>query len=460
MSDRQDGAAPASQPNDGDDAEEASREERLGRSREKDPFAAAFKKAEKQLDGGKKPSKSEDDDDEEDGKPARRQPKKQASRPADDEADEDADDEDDDGEDEKPAKRRETEAAKQPRDEKKPAVKSKEAEADGRETLKAKDWWSHDKRNSFGYQPKHVQQAWLEEAPAPPGHWPTEMKDNFGKMPREAQEAWLSQSQTLERGFSDKFQALAAERKIAETIRSIPSPEQRQFMQQRGLDEVKTFAALMKAQEASTKDPVGYVRDFIMRNKIDPRHILGSEGGAGGDGAGSPAPQADIRSHPVVQALQAEVSAMKAAQMEEARRRDKESDRRIETEMSGVLAEKDEGGDPAYPYVRVLASTMAQILSADPEKYDSMGTRDRFVTAYQIALEQFPELQSHRKAAKPAPADEQDDEDRADPEEDEDDAKLKRAATKKSSRPKPASHDRGDPFTTAFNKAQKQLGQR
>lgn len=457
MADDLSGAAATGQADDGEQGEER---RDLGRSREKDPFAAAFKAAEKQLAGDEdkpapkaktKPKPEKGGKDEGDDVP----PAKKKPAPAAKEPDADDDDDEDGADEEERPQRRSQEAAKSgdktADGEKRPAEKSKD--------LKPKSWWSHDRRNSFAYQPRHVQEAWLDEAPAPPANWPEEARTRFAAVPRDAQEVLLDLHQSMARGYDEKFSALASERKMAETIRSIPTPEQRHLMQQRGLDEVKTFSALMKAQEASMKDPVGYVRDFIMKNKIDPRHILGSEGGAGGDGAGSPAPQADIRSHPVVQALQAEVSAMKAAQMEEARRRDKENDRRIEAEMSGVLAEKDEGGDPAYPYVRVLAATMAQILSADPEKYDSMGTRDRFVTAYQLALEVFPELQPTPKAAKAHQSDEPD-ESAAEPDDEDEEEKLRRAATKKSRRPAAASRERGDPFDAAFRKAEKKLGQR
>lgn len=471
MTDRPASAAPANGAD--DDHEDDQPAPRRAKKGEDAKFLAAFEAAEKALGGNDKPkakskpkAKVEDDDDDddedEDEKPARPAKKKPAKPSKKEVADDD--DEDDEDDDDFVARNRQSESGKQPKDgEKKPAKaaeKPAEKDKDGKEPLKPKGWWSHERRSSFNYQPRHVQEQWLEEAPAPNAHWPEEFKERFASVPREAQEILLEQSQSLERGFNEKFQALNAERKLAETIKSAITPQQRQMMQQRGLDEGRTFQALMHLQEQSMRDPVGYARDFIMRNKLDPRAILGNAGGEGGENGQNPAPAADIASHPTVRALQAEVQAMKAAQMEDARRRDEENDRKIETDMSGVLAETDDEGNPAYPYARLLAAPMAQILLADPAKYDAMGVRERFVTAYNLALKDFPELQPPPKAAKSSKKADEPDEDADPDEEDEEEVKLKRAATKKSKRPAATSQSREDSWGKAFRRAEKQLGQR
>ena len=462
MAEKAAGAVVANQP---DEEEDRDQPQNLGRSRERDPFADAFKAAEKQLAGDTKPAKpkkpaAKDDDGDEEDEPAPAK-KKPQQKPA--KAKEEApDDDEDEGEDDPAPRRRSGEAAKsaKPSDDRAAAGDEKKPEAKPKEPLKAKDWWSNERRSSFAYQPRHVQEAWLDEAPAPNQNWPTEVQEVFARQPREAQEAMLGINQEITRGYTEKFQALAAERKLAEGIRAVPTPEQRTMMQQRGLNEVQTFTALMRLQEQSARDPVGYVRDFIMRNKIDPRTVLGNEAGGGENSQGNP-PRADIRSDPAFRSLQAELNAIKAERMEEVRRRDEENDRKLSGELSGVLAETDEDGNPAYPYARLLQAQMAHILTTNPEQFDSMGVRDRFVTAYQLALKEFPELLPPPKAAKPTRADERDDEDPAEPDEgDEDEAKLKKAATKKSRRPAAASHDRGDPFDVAFRKAEKRLGQR
>jgi hypothetical protein len=477
MTEKPAGAVAENQHDDGDDEDRRD----LGRSRERDPFAAAFKKAEKQLSGPEKAPKSkpkakaavaDDDDDDDDDQgdrhvPAKKKPqvKAPAKKPVRDEAEDEDDDLDDDDEgDDEPKSRRNGEAARSG-EKRGGADKGKEdgdkPESKAKEPLKPKDWWSQDRRRSFPYQQREVQETWLAEAPAAPEHWPEESKALFAKQPREAQEVMMTIHQSMARGYDEKFTALATERKLAEAVKQVPNETQRAFMQKRGLNEAQVFSALMRLQDQSQRDPVGYIRDFIMRNKLDPRSVLGKSDGAGGEGGDGEQPrQADVESHPAYRTLKQEVEAMKAAQMEDARRRDEEADRRISSEMSAVLAETDEGGNPAYPYARLLQAEMARILTADPERFDALSTRDRFVTAYQLALEGFPEIPAPQKAAKRKQADEPDEADTVDPDEDEEEERLSRARTKKSKRPAAASRDRGDPFDRAFRKAEKQTGQR
>lgn len=429
-------AADTQQDSDEDEESAAGEREPVRRTRHADAFADAFEAAEKELEpGAKKPAKpnAKAAEPEEKAKP---EPRPTPKRQADPEAD-DADDDAEDGD--RPT-----------------AAKS--------ERLEPKSYWPRDRRDSFAYQPRSVQEAWLAEAPAPPVHWPQDMKDNFGRQPREAQEAWLTQSQHLERGYSQRFEQLAGERKLAEGIRSAVSPQQRALMQERGLDEVGVFGALMRLQQQSMEDPIGYIRDFATKNRIDLHALVGDPASAGGqqNGQNGAPMQADISSHPAYRALKAEFDALKGTVTNDLQQRQQEQERRIAEDMDRVLAERNEGGDPAYPFVRVLAGTMAEILERNPERYGSMGIRDRFVEAYNIALESFPELKPVQRPAqpKPSPADELDEDD-ADPEDEAEAEKLKKAATKKSRTPQSApGNGRGDPFARAFSRAEKQVGHR
>lgn len=423
------------------DARAAQREQEhpIRKTRHEDKIADAFEKAERQLEARDRPDEP---------KPRAKAKEPAETKPASKKAEKpepkDDGDEADEGDDEPDAAP-------------KPAAKP--------QRLEPKAYWSREKRDGFTYLPREVQERLLEEAPAAVEHWSQELKDSFAKQPREAQEFLLTRSQDMERGYQQKLQSLAGDRKLIEGVRSAPTPQQRALMQQRGMDEAAVFSALLRHQQHSMDDPIGYVRDFITRNRIDPRAILG-EGGEVGQQNGQTAPtvQADITSHPAYRALKAEFDALKGTVTSDLQRRSEDHDRQLAAEMDSILAETNDGGDPAYPFTRLLAGTMAEILDGDPERYRSMGTRDRFVEAYNLALESFPELKALHQTAqpKPKPADEPAEDD-ADADEAAEQERLKRAASKKSRTPQaapPSDGDKDQRFRKAFGRAEKQLGLR
>jgi hypothetical protein len=449
-----------------DDAPAVKAKEPLTKGRKEDPFGEAFEAAEKEIEGettpAKKPAKpakvkaeEPEDDEPEEKKPVKKpdpKPKKTEK-----EVEAEADDADQDEDDEEAV---EAKAA---------AVAKKKAEKEAAEKAKplaVKPYWSRDRRDAFKYQPREVQEAWLAENPVPHGHWSEEQKTSFTKLPREGQEMLLVQAQEIERGYGQKFEALANERKLAESIKAAVPTEIRQVMARMNLDEPGLLAKLSTLQLQSMKDPAGYIRHFIATNKIDPRHIFPAlaqsqaNGESNGQDTGYQAPaQADITSHPVVQGMAAELNALKEVVQGDRRQREEENERRRADDIAKTVDERDEEGNSRYPYIRLLSVPMADLIESNPERFSSMGVKEQIAEAYRLALEAFPELTPPRRPASPAPVDEQEDED-ADAEKEAEAAKLKQAATKKSTSPQAAPSTSGDPFTRAFNKASRQTGQR
>ena len=434
---------------DANEDEDIDRPQDRGGGKSVDPFDRASRDAEKEL--------GIVDEDEIDDSPVKAKPKtkpleakKEKARPKKEVAVEESDDEDSaDGDDDdiEPVK---------------PVAKAKVPKG----PMEPKSYWGRERREAFQYQPEHIQAAWLEEEPTPNAHWTEDQKAAFVKQPREVKEAWLSQSHALEKGFGQRFEALAQERKLAEGIRHSVTPQMRSIMQQRGIDEVSAFKGLMELQRESMEDPVGYLRNFIMRNKIDPRVIFGESGGGNGqENSQQTQRQADLESHPTVRALKAEVEALRGAVSGDFRQREEEQLRRTGEEMQKALQKRDERGNSAYPYVRLLHGDMTAILAriqqSDPERFASMGVDQRLAESYALALEGYPELKQMQQTAAPAPIDESDDED-ADTEENAQAARLKKAATKKTRTPQtsPSSGRASDPFDRASAKADKQLGNR
>ena len=52
--------------------------------------------------------------------------------------------------------------------------------------LEPRSYWSRERKEAFRYQPKFVQQEWLDEEPAPNARWSDATKEAFAKLPREA----------------------------------------------------------------------------------------------------------------------------------------------------------------------------------------------------------------------------------------------------------------------------------
>lgn len=393
---------------------------------QRDPFTAAFNEAQDELRGeedkpAQKPKKKPEP------KP---EPKKEAkAEESADEGDEDASEEAAQAEPEKPVKR------------------------------EPKKWWSSRKRDAFANMPKHIQDEWLAEAPQPLQNWSEEHKAAFAKIPVEGQELLLERHQDLERGFTEKFMQSAGERKFAEEMRAAVPPEMRAYMQQRGLTEQQVFSKLLGYQRHAMTDPLGYVRDFIANNNINPLDIIPM------DSDGKPNTQAqrqpaDIRSHPAYQALAAEHQALQQSVANERQQREEQRGQQAMAEFQGLLSETDGEGNSLYPFIRLLAEPMTRIITSDPERFGSLGVKDRLAVAYNLALEDFPELSAIRLTAPKPKADEpkaitaaSDDAERV--------SKLERAITPKSRTPVAPSGKTG-PVTLedAIAFASKKIGQR
>lgn len=416
----------------------------------RDPFTAAFNKAQDELRGEDEPEEVE--------KPAPKpkkapEPAKKAAEP-----------------EEKPAKRADPkpEAKDEPDEDaiaEKVAEKLAETKPEPKERgpLEPKNWWSGRKRDAFARMPQHIKEAWLAEAPTPDQRWTAEQKAAFDKLPIEAKELVLERHQEFERGFGEKFEGLAKERKLAEDIRKAVPPQLRTLMDQRGLSEAQVLNKLAQQQIHALQDPKGYARKFLADAGINPLDLVQI------DAEGKPVisqPQhqsqaaQNIRAHPEYQQMAARLQQLE----EQAQKLAETDDQRFAADFDGLLSETDSEGNSLYPFIRVLAGAMATIIENDPDRYSGLSLRDRLAAAYYEALEDFPELSAIQMTApKPAKADEPKPATADSDGESERVAKLEAAVTPKSRAPALApagSATSGDPFEQAWQSAKKALGKR
>ncbi len=413
----------------------------------RDPFTAAFNSAQDEIRGTDEP------DEEPEPKP---KPKKQPE-PAKKEA----------KAEEKPAKKPEPKPEKAPEPDEdaiaeKVAEKLTEAKPEKKEKgpLEPKKWWSGRKRDAFARMPVHIQEAWLAEAPAPDQRWTAEQKAAFAKLPTEGQELLLERSQEMERGYGEKFEGLAKERKLAEEIRSAVPQQLRTLMEQRGLTEAQVLNKLAQQQLLALQDPRGYALKFLADAKINPLDLVQYDA-EGKPVAQPPRSQAapDIRAHPEYQAMATELQQLKAERQKHA----ESEDQRFDADFNTLLGERDGEGNSLYPFIRVLAGAMATIIDNDPDRFSGLSLRDRLAASYYEALEDFPELSAIQMTApKPAKADEPKPATADSDGESERVAKLEAAVTPKSRAPAPSSTPAasGDAFEQAWQSAKKALGKR
>ncbi len=321
-------------------------------------------------------------------------------------------------------------------------------------TLEPPAYWARERKEAFRFQPREVQEAWLNEDPAPNSRWSTEVKEAFAKFPREAKELYLTQIGEIERGVNQKFQALAAERKFAEDIKAaVPEPI-RQYMAANNLTEAQVFGKLIALQQQSMQDPASYIRNFVAGNKLDPATLFNIQVPEGGQIA----PEM-VRGHPEFMALKSQFDALnREVQAERAALAEKE-DRRLQAEIDEIASGRDGDGKPLYPYIRLLKDSMASKIESNPELFGSMGVKERFATAYSMALEDFPELMPLRTAPpKPADVPVVDAHTAAEQKRQEN---LDRAITPKprvSTPPLNGAGKTGDPLDDAINAASRKLG--
>jgi hypothetical protein len=439
----------------------------------RDPFSAAFNEAQDELRG------VEDEDDEVEPEPAPAPKKKPAPKPekkaeAEEkapekkpapkpEAAEEAEEDDEEEESEAEAPKAEKKI------EKPEPVKAevKEPEPKEKGPLEAKKYWPSRRREAFRFQPRHVQEAWLAEVPKADQRWSEEQKTAFEKLPLEGKELLLERHQEFERGYGEKFEGLAKERKLIEEVQKAVPPQMRTIMEQRGITESQMLAKLAQQQLFAWANPKGYIAKFIQDSKINPADLFPRPAEGEQPTTQHAAPQQDnpaaldIRTHPHFQAMAARVRELEEAQTKAA----ESDDERFTAEFNGLLSEADGEGNSLYPFIRVLAGPMATIIENDSDRFDGLSIRDRLAAAYYQALEDFPELTaiymtapaSETKVDEPVVkpvADSSGESERL--------AKLEKAVTPKSQAPAMASASSAsdDPFEKAFQSAKKQLGKR
>lgn len=414
-----------------------------------DAFADAFKSAQRDLGElddeedkpARKPAKAKKDDEDKPAKPAKKDEKQTPAQDKKPDVDAKAKAKDDAGDDDEDD------------GEEKPAPKPKAP-------LKPRASWSAKRQEDFMYLDEATKARWLAEPARAPDHWTPEEKAALEAITDEGlKDHYIASRKSFEKGYQAKFEALAGERKTFDEIKAAVPPGLRQEMQRRGIGEAQMFRTLVGLQAKSMEDPIGYVADFIGRNKVDLQQLADRLDGQPAQPAQRQA--ADVRNHPEFRAMAERLSELEGHVNGQIQQRNQTIQQESGQALQKLLTSTAEGGELRYPLARVLSHDMADLLEGDPDTFEGMSYEERFDLAYRTALDNRPELAALKKEAKP-PVRAEEREDDGEDDEEEDDERAKRLKAAKSRKSKAMTPSKGagggDPFSAAYNSAKAESG--
>lgn len=225
------------------------------------------------------------------------------------------------------------------------------------------------------------QQTATEEPPLKaPERWTKERQELFGKQPREIQQAMLDMGRDWETGYQKKFEDLAGQRKIAEGVQALFTPELRAQAQAAGYDEVQAIGRLLEMQRLYNADPAGYIGGLLRHSRIDPRIFLSDPAQITEDD--------ELRRsiEPHLKPLREEVQFLRQQNASVQQERQAREARATQTAIADFAGAKDEAGVPVYPHLDRVVDDMAAIIQGDP-RIAAMGSHaEKLKAAYDMAV--------------------------------------------------------------------------
>lgn len=285
------------------------------------------------------------------------------------------------------------------------------------------------------------------QEPAPleaPKRWTDERKALFAKQPREVQEAMLAMGKEWETGFNKKFEELAGQRKIAEGVNKLFTPELREQARRAGLDEVGAISRLIAMQQEYNTNPAAYIGRMLKHSGIDPRVFI-----QGQDAGRTEADPTQAALMPILQPLVQKIQALEAYQANVLRERQD-----VEATANSNAITEFAGATDSYPHFARVADAMAEIIANDPRLRAMGSVKQKLETAYEMAVWSDPDLRAElisAEAQKRISAMEQD-------------RQSERVAAAATVKPlKPGSHAKSEAITdfrSAHRAALRELGRR
>lgn len=223
---------------------------------------------------------------------------------------------------------------------------------------------------------------------AAPAHWDAAKREAFGKLPNDARKVVLDLAKGFEGDFTRKSMELADDRKLAQGIRSLITPLERQQLQNNGLTEIDGVRRLVELNQLYSRDPANYVRFVIQSANLDPRQIFPDLAGDGQPGQ-QPAP-ADPQYQQLTQTIQNLTGKVTAFERQQ---QDAEI-RTAERAINRFRDAKDESGQVLHPHFQRVEQHLNWILTSNPEVRAIDDLTERLQKAYDLAVFADPEIKS------------------------------------------------------------------
>lgn len=211
-----------------------------------------------------------------------------------------------------------------------------------------------------------------------PAHWTPEQKATFAKLDPAGQKFLLDRYKDTEAAFTRKSQELSETAKIADSVRSLFTDQDRQRLAISGTDEVGFVRQLKGLYDFARSDPASYVRWAMQQFGVTPDK-LGFSPATGSDTSDpeqQQRQQAEITPQTVQQLVQQGISQFQTEQ----RRTE------LQNQVTAFKAQTDETGAPKYPHFDRVRGVMSRLYDSIPDG------PDRLAKAYEAAVRADPEL--------------------------------------------------------------------
>lgn len=237
--------------------------------------------------------------------------------------------------------------------------------------------------------------------PEAPEHWSQADKEAYGELPDEVKPLWLEKSKSLEAGYQQKFEEVAAQRKELEPYRGIDEvfkPLQQQLAMAGVTPEQYTRQLVATALQLQ-QDPVTGLRNLAAGYGVTMDDLVGKSQDADDDDLYADPEVKALKDLIAQQASQIQQLSTKFDQSQQATRQASES--QILNEWTAFTESKGEDDKPLYPHAADLRQLVGFELERNPPQ-PTETTQEAFARAYDKVKWTVPEIRESVLAAEKA----------------------------------------------------------
>lgn len=209
------------------------------------------------------------------------------------------------------------------------------------------------------------------ESAEAPAHWAEADKATFSKLDAGGKSFLLRRHKEMERDYTRKTQENAEAVRLGSALSRVIDPSIQAELRSTGVTPEQFMENLVGFHRMSSENPVGLIKQLVQILKVDPAQLADLVQNA---------PQAGSSQDPIQKRFQALESFVESEQTSRRLAAQETATKTIEQ----VSTEKNADGTPMRPHFEKVRTTMARLMSVDPDLDLS--------TAYEVAVYRDPEL--------------------------------------------------------------------